>query len=120
MSRKPLKQFKKHLDDGCRFLRLWVNHTVGERVDPPNTPKWNERIGLRLDAGGVRDGFNIFHLQVNREAKKSALKSFIRKNGTHADVAILKVRTDTPDDQKEAEFDKAWEEVEEQYGEKIG
>lgn len=64
----------------------------GRRIFPGSSSKNDSKFQLRIDCGSTVEGSpNLMKvvLQVNKEAKEGALKSFLKasKRGTHANVA---------------------------------
>lgn len=75
---------------------------------------------LRVDAGEKIGDKQNFVLQVNSQAKNTALKKFVAKNGrgTHAKLAVVSYDTKAADHDKEAA--RVLREMEEQAKRKLG
>ncbi|CZT46800.1 uncharacterized protein RSE6_07292 [Rhynchosporium secalis] len=66
--------------------------------------KSNFNYQLRIDAGELLNGrFRMIYLQVNSQAKSTKLKEWIRKHGTHANLASARFDTLAEDLETEAE-----------------
>ena len=75
---------------------------------------------LRLDAGEVMNGYKNICLQVNSEAKNTALKDYENKHGTHCDLTVASIKVDAPEDQQATNIVKALDAMEAQCKSKIG
>lgn len=74
-----------------------------------NFPK-RRGLQLRIDAGELVDGKRNVYLQVNSQAKATGLKDWVRRNGTHANLASATFDTTAADLEEEA--DRVLEELE--------
>lgn len=64
------------------------NHSPGSRIVPSRSPRNDEQYQLRIDAGELIDNrYRNVVLQINREAKGTALKQWLREHGSHAKPA---------------------------------
>ncbi|KAF2875183.1 hypothetical protein BDV95DRAFT_603946 [Massariosphaeria phaeospora] len=117
---KVFKEFKKHIVSGNLYKKFFNNQNPGQCIVPNNTKVENAKHQLRVDAGEVIDGYKNIYLQVNSEAKNTALKKFKSKHGSDANVATAKIKVDVPEDKQEEEVEGALESMTEQYSSKIG
>ncbi|EEQ30382.1 conserved hypothetical protein [Microsporum canis CBS 113480] len=83
------------------FQKLFKEHTPGGRILPPKTDKNDRNAQLRVDAGEVINGRRHIYLQVNTQATNEALKKWIKKNGTHANLATASFDINTKEEDKE-------------------
>lgn len=114
---KILKQLNRELKDTGKWKKFFTKHTPGERIVPPK----NQPSELRYDAGEeITGGFKNVYLQINSEAKNTALKKHRKKHGPHDNIAVVKVKTDTPEDEQEQHIDEVFEDATKQFKEKIG
>jgi hypothetical protein len=93
--------------------------TPGRRVAPVDKRK-DADAQLRVNAGEKIGDKQNFVLQVNSQAKNTALKKFVAKNGrgTHAQLATASFDTKAAD--PEAEARRVVEEMREQSKKKVG
>jgi hypothetical protein len=109
-----MKSIKAALESSRNSLRRKATKTAafGSRLFPSRTPKNDTSLQVRLDAGALVNGRWLWiYLQANKEAKDGPLKKFIKKNGTHANLAAVLFDTEAED--KEAELDRVVTELEE-------
>ncbi|KAI6914817.1 hypothetical protein KC318_g254 [Hortaea werneckii] len=78
-------------------------YTPGRRVAPVDKRE-DADAQLRVDAGEKIGDKQNFVLQVNSQAKNTALKEFVAKNGrgTHAQLAVVSFDTKAADPEEEA------------------
>lgn len=100
--------------------KLWQNHTPGTRIAPPRAGQNDKNWQLRLDAGEVKHGKKRVYLQVNSQASNQKLKDWVKKNGTDAKLAMADLEMHVDDDDKLAEFESLWSDVEQQAKSKLG
>ncbi|KAF2245227.1 hypothetical protein BU26DRAFT_79010 [Trematosphaeria pertusa] len=117
---KVFKDFKKHIINEKLYKKFFNNQNPGQRIVPNNNKVENAQHQLRVDAGEVADGHKNIYLQVNSEAKNTALKKFRSKHGTHANIATAEIKVDTPENKQQQEVEEALEEMTKQYRSKIG
>jgi hypothetical protein len=98
---KVWKKFEQHLLDSANWSKFFNKHSPGQRVYPPNTKTQNTEHQVRIDAGETVDGYKNVYLQVNSEAKNTALKKYVSKHGTHSNVAAAKIPVEVPGDKQE-------------------
>lgn len=93
--------------------------TPGRRVAPVDKRE-DADAQLRVDAGEKIGDKQNFVLQVNSQAKNTALKKFVAKNGrgTHAQLAVASFDTKAAD--PEAEAQRVVQEMKEQSKSKLG
>ena len=115
---KTVRNFGRALFDKGYYKKLFSKQTPGNRVAPPRTE--DARLELRIDAGEVINGKKKVYLQVNSQAKSKALKDFIKKNGTHANLAVGEIDEDTPENERGDAFNTLFSSLEEQAREKLG
>ena len=60
------------------------------------------------------------YLQVKFQAKNEALKKFLAKNGTHANLATATIDENTPPEEQEAAAKAFWDNLESQAKNNIG
>lgn len=113
-------KLKEFVSQAGQFPKLFKSHSPGQRVLPANVAKHNKSLQLRIDAGDVRDGKKTLFLQANAEATSKAIKDFISKNGTHANIGTVQVDVDTPESKYKEESERIMAEFEVQYRAKIG
>lgn len=91
--------------------KLTAAWNAGSRIVPSRTSNNDQEYQLRIDAGQMlNDRHRMIYLQVNSQAKSTKLKEWIRKHGTHANLASAQF--DTLADDPEAETDRVLEELE--------
>lgn len=79
-------------------------HRLGERIFPSKTSKNDKKHQLRIDAGPLIDNrYRQVNLQVNSEATSQGLKDWIRKYGSHANLATAEFDTAAENPEEEAE-----------------
>ena len=117
---KVWKSFKGFVLESDHFSKLFKNHSAGQRILPANTVTENTQHQLRIDAGEVKDGKKNIYLQANSQAKNTAIKRFISKNGTHANIASAQIDMSTPKDKQKEETARALAELQAGYNSKIG
>ena len=84
---------------------------AGSRIVPSRNSKNDAEYQLRIDAGElVQSRYRMIYLQVNSQAKGTKLKEWVRKHGTHANLAAA--HFDTSAEDLEAEADRALAELE--------
>ncbi|PPJ50233.1 hypothetical protein CBER1_07206 [Cercospora berteroae] len=98
------------------WKKFFIKHKPGERI----VPNKNQASELRYDAGEEIAGYKNAYLQVNSEAENTALKKYKSKHGTHSNIATLKIKVDTPEDEQEDEINRVFEEAAKQFKEKVG
>ena len=107
---KALQEFfskvKNNFDVATKFK---ASHTSGSRILPSRTQKNDADYELRIDAELTVNKRNIV-LQVNTQAKSTALKDWLKKRGTHAKLATVSFDTAAAD--PEAEAQRALDELE--------
>jgi hypothetical protein len=83
--------------------KLTASHQAGSRIVPSRTAKNDADYQLRIDAGeSVGSGRNVV-LQINSQARSSALKEWVQKNGSHAKLAQATFDTTASDLAQETE-----------------
>jgi hypothetical protein len=92
--------------------------TEGSRIIPSRTH--DAEFQLRIDAGHYDANTKKLNvvLQVNSQAKSSALQDWIRKNSTHEKLATASFDTSAED--KEAEYDRMLEALKDEAKQKLG
>ncbi|KKY21676.1 hypothetical protein UCRPC4_g03442 [Phaeomoniella chlamydospora] len=115
---KTIKNFGRTLFDKGYYKKLFSKQTPGNRIAPPRTE--DARLELRIDAGEVINGKKRVYLQVNSQAKTKALKEFIKKYGTHANLAVGEIDEDTPEAERGDEFQRLFSSLHEQACSKLG
>ncbi|KAL9008719.1 MAG: hypothetical protein Q9173_006183 [Seirophora scorigena] len=114
---KTLGQF---IADNNLWAKLFKAQTPGKRIVPSQSGDNDAKYGLRIDAGQVIGSTKTIYLQVNKEAKGKALAEFVKKNGSHANLATVTIDVNTAaKDQPEA-GKKAWESITKQAKPKLG
>jgi hypothetical protein len=91
----------------------------GNRIFPPKSK--DRLLEVRYDAGHFDGPFRTVYLQVNSQAKSTALKKWLAKQGskgTHANLATGQIDTQAVD--KDAEAQRLLEDLNKQVDEKIG
>jgi len=84
---------------------------AGSRIVPSKNSKNDSEFQLRIDAGELLENrYRMLYLQVNSQAKSTKLREWVRKHGTHANLAST--RFDTLAEDPEAETDRALTELE--------
>ncbi|KAI1166395.1 hypothetical protein F5B18DRAFT_77381 [Nemania serpens] len=113
MSGKVISNFVKAFQTtGNVTAKLLKAFSVGNRVWPSRTSRNDSKHELRIDAGALEgERYRLFHLQVNSQVSNSGLKKWVRKNGTHANLATVKF--DTLAEDPEAEAARVLDEMEE-------
>jgi hypothetical protein len=117
---KVFNSFKGWVLEGDRFPKLFSNHSPGPRILPANTATENAKHELRIDAGEVKDGKKNLYLQANSQAKNTAIKKYISRNGTHANIATTQIDMDTPKEKQEEEAIRAMKDFQNGFFSKIG
>ncbi|KAK2734458.1 hypothetical protein FQN57_001693 [Myotisia sp. PD_48] len=113
---KPVELFQPANKEGRLSC---MPHTPGSRIAPPRTAQKDEKFQLRLDAGEVKDGKKRIYLQVNSQATNEALKKWVNKNGTHANLAFADIDMNVPVDEQLDAFEDFWKCVHEQATENL-
>lgn len=91
--------------------KLAGSWNAGGRIVPSRSRRNDEDYQLRIDAGELlSDRYRIVYLQVNSQARGTKLKEWLRKHGSHANLASA--RFDTLAGNPEAETDRVLEELE--------
>lgn len=104
MSRNINKFMDAFQSAPSNFTKLSASHNVGGRIFPSRTHKNDQAHELRLDAGPlIDDRYRQVHLQVNSEAKSKALKDWVRKHGSHANLVTALFDTEAEDKDGEAD-----------------
>lgn len=98
---------KNNFDVATKFK---ASHTSGGRILPSRTQKNDANYELRIDAGELIANKRNIVLQVNTQAKSTALKDWLKKQGTHAKLATVSFDTTAAD--PEAEAQRALDELE--------
>lgn len=98
---KAWKKFEKNFFEGENWVKMFNNHTPGQRVFPPNTKPHNKEHQMRIEVGETVDGFRMVYLRVNSEATDKTLKKYISKRGTKSRVACARFRVNIPEDEQE-------------------
>jgi NAD(P)H-flavin reductase len=62
---RALDKLKDYLLKEGQYVKLWKNHTPGQRVVPSASSKNNENFEVRVDAGEMKDGEKYAYLQAN-------------------------------------------------------
>lgn len=117
---KVWKDFEKFIINQNLLPRFFKSHNPGQRILPANIKTENQQHQLRVDAGETKDGYKNLYLQVNSEAKNTALKKYISKNGTHSNIASVRIKADTPEDKQKEVGKQALEEMGKQFRSKVG
>lgn len=117
---KVFKAFKGYVLESEHFSKLFKNHNPGQRIVPANTAKENTQHQLRIDAGEVKNGKKNIYLQANSQAKNTAIKRFISKNGTHANIASAEIDVNTPEDRQKEEAERVFAELQAGFRSKVG
>ncbi|RMD40265.1 hypothetical protein DV735_g4864, partial [Chaetothyriales sp. CBS 134920] len=86
---KTLKILEEHMF-GRRsiFKKLFDKQNAGNRLLPARSGDNDARLQLRLDAGASINGKKTVYLQVNSQATNKALRKWLKKNSTHANLAV--------------------------------
>jgi hypothetical protein len=99
---------KKNFSMATKLTAAW---SAGSRIVPSQTQQNDKEYQLRLDTGELlSDRYRVIYLQVNSQAKSTKLKEWVRKHGTHGNLASAQF--DTLADDPEAETDRVLEELE--------
>lgn len=117
---KVWKDFEKYIISQNLLPRFFKSHNPGQRILPANTKKENQQHQLRVDAGETYDGYKNLYLQANSEAKNTALKEYISKNGTHSNLATVRIKADTPVDKQSEAGKQALADMGAQFRSKVG
>ena len=101
---KALQEFfskvKNNFDVATKFR---ASHTSGGRILPSRTQKNDADYELRIDAGELVQNKRNVILQVNTQAKSTALKDWVKKQGSHAKLATASFDTAAADPEAEAQ-----------------
>ncbi|KAH8696935.1 hypothetical protein GQ44DRAFT_779388 [Phaeosphaeriaceae sp. PMI808] len=85
------------------------------------TKSWKIFFQLQTPGGQVVNEKKKVNLQVNSQAKSTALKEYVsNKKGTHANVASAEIDINTPEDKQEEAVQNMLKTVTTQYKSKIG
>ncbi|KAI9842360.1 MAG: hypothetical protein M1837_007280 [Sclerophora amabilis] len=115
---KPVSEFFTRICQNFNMTKkLKKDLTPGSRIVPARTAKNDANYQLRLDAGELIDGKRNVVLQVNTQARSTALKDWLKKNGSHAKLATATYDTTAADD--DAETDRVMETLEKGAKEKF-
>lgn len=115
---KVLKEFKELFFRDIN--KLFQNHTPGNRIIPAKNQLNDAKWQVRTDAGEVIDGRKYVYLQANKQAKNDALKEFIRKEGTDANLATSSFDVNTKEEDRSKVVEDVWEDLSKQAKEKLG
>lgn len=100
---------KKNFSMATKLTAAW---NAGNRIVPSRSQRNDKDYQLRIDAGELlSDRYRVVYLQVNSQAKGTKLKEWVRKHGSHANLASAQFDTFASD--PEAETDRALAELEE-------
>ncbi len=111
---KEIKKFFAVFRGGKDVMKkLLGEHALGARIFPSRNSKNDTKYQLRLDAGPLVDGrYRQLNLQVNSQATSGSLKDWLKKYGSHANLATGEL--DTTAENLEEEIDRAFEDMMEQ------
>jgi len=101
---KVIAEFITKVSGTASLLKKFKGaHTPGQRIVPTKTAKNDELYQLRIDAGEVPKGTHMQNivLQVNTQAKNTALKNWVKKHTTHGKLATTSFDTKAADVDKE-------------------
>ncbi|KAI4288378.1 MAG: hypothetical protein L6R35_002366, partial [Caloplaca aegaea] len=115
-----IKKFGQFIADNNLWSKLFATQTAGSRILPQKAGDNDAKHGLRIDAGQVIGSTKTLYLQVNKEAKGKALADFVKKNGSHANLASVTVDVNTPVEDQPEVGTKAFENMTEQAKSKLG
>ena len=107
---------KSVLSASSANTRLHVNYSVAWSWHSENIAR-HAPYQLRIDAGELVENRRTLVLQVNSQAKSTALKNWVQKMGTHAKLATAYFDTTAAD--PDAEAQRALNELEEQAKENL-
>lgn len=82
--------------------KLKAPREAGTHILPSKTTKNDADYELRIDAGETIGGRRNVVLQVNSQAKSTALQEWVRKNTSHAKLATATYDTSAKDPDAEA------------------
>lgn len=102
MSKALQEFFSKVKNNFDVATKLKASHTSGGRILPSRTQKNDADYELRIDAGDLVKTKRNVVLQVNTQAKSTALKDWLKKQGTHAKLATASFDTAAADPEAEA------------------
>ncbi|KAF7542979.1 hypothetical protein G7046_g10081 [Stylonectria norvegica] len=86
------------------FKKILGSHRLGDRIFPSRSSKNDAKHQLRIDAGPIIDGrWRQVCLQVNTQASSRTLKAWVRKFGSHANLAVADFDTQAEDFDEEAD-----------------
>lgn len=98
--------------------RLLGEHTLGTRISPSRNSKNDTKYQLHLDAGPLVDGqYRQLNLRFNSQATSKSLKDWLKKIGSHANLATGEL--DTTAENPDEEIDRVLEDMVEQARKKI-
>ena len=117
---KPLKAFREALFKEGFYKKIFTTQNPGKRIAPPKSGDNDAKYQLRIDAGEVVDGKKKIYLQVNSQAKNDVLKSFRKKNGTHANLATSTVDMNTPEKDRKRVGEEVWDDLADQAESVLG
>ncbi|KAF2500408.1 hypothetical protein BU16DRAFT_246175 [Lophium mytilinum] len=119
MARWTVKKAMDGLASSYNLVQRFLGASVpGRRIVPPQNKVSDENSQVRLDVGEKIDGrYLIIKLQANRQATASVLLKFIKKYGTHGDLAVGKF--DTKAEDLEAEVERVCKDMLEQAEKKL-
>jgi len=84
--------------------KLTAAWNAGSRIVLSKNSKNDAKYQLRIDAGElVQNRYRMLYLQVNSQAKGIKLKEWVRKHGTHANLATAQFDTLAGNPEEEAE-----------------
>ncbi|KAM5444083.1 hypothetical protein MferCBS31731_000600 [Microsporum ferrugineum] len=109
---RAIKTFKVLFFEDC--FKIFKEHLPGGRILPSKTKKNDENAQFRIDAGEVINGRKNLYLQVNSEATNEALRKWLKKNGTHANIATGSIDINTKEEDKDTVSEELWNSFEKQ------
>lgn len=115
-----IKKLNQFIADNNLWTKLFKAQTPGKRILPSQSGGKDAKYGLRIDAGQVIGTTKTIYLQVNKEAKGKALADFVKKNGSHANLATVTIDLNTAEKDQPEAGKKAFESIAEQAKPKLG
>ncbi|KAF2813729.1 uncharacterized protein BDZ99DRAFT_553600 [Mytilinidion resinicola] len=119
MARWTVKKAVDGLASTYNLVQRFLGASVpGRRIVPRQNEKNDGQVQVRLDTGEKVDGrFLTIYLQANKQASASTLLKFIKKYGTHENLAVGKF--DTKAEDLDAEVERVCNDMVEQAEKKL-
>ena len=116
LSNKLIDSIRRSWNLKDKLSAAW---TAGSRIVPSRSSKNDKAYQIRFDAGElINNQFRKVYVQVNSQATSTALKTWVRKNGTHANLAEGQYDTLAPD--QDAETERLVEDIKDQMDRNLG